>query len=114
MSADPKTTRDLLRALAESLADALEGAENSGEYYDQKTSPLPTTTYLKLVRRGLVTGYKCHGRVLVRRADLHSYIERHRVEPRARPLNAEQILEGDEEAAELRRLLGEATPRKAG
>jgi excisionase family DNA binding protein len=106
-----KNTRELLVELAESVADALDSASRESEFYDQRSSPLPTRTYTQLVRRGEVPGYKVKGRILVRRSDLHEYIERHRVAPRKveRPEDPSQA-----ESEELDRLLGYENVRRAG
>ena len=73
--------RELLHALSDALADEFERAGVSAEYYDQDSSPLPAYTHALLVRTGLVPGFKVARRVLVRRKDLHAYIERHRSNP---------------------------------
>lgn len=76
--------RKMLHGFAEELASKLEGhvAANGGdEYYNQNTSPLPRDTYLRLVRAGKVTGFKVARLVLVKRADLHEYIEANKVDP---------------------------------
>lgn len=73
--------RELLHALADDLADRVEARSDADEYYDQASSPLPARTHCRLVRSGAVPGFKVRGRVLVRRADLRAYIERHPVEP---------------------------------
>ena len=73
--------RELLHALSDALADHLERATTSAEYYDQESSPLPPHTHALLVRSGLVPGFKVARRILVKRKDLHAYIDLHKVEP---------------------------------
>lgn len=73
--------RTLLHALADAVADRFEQPFDATEYYDQESSPLPSATHCRLVRRGAIEGFKVHGRVLVRRAEMHRYIESHKVEP---------------------------------
>jgi hypothetical protein len=73
--------RQLLHELSDALADHLEHATSSAEYYDQDSSPLSAHAHALLVRTGLVPGFKVARRVLVKRRDLHAYIERHKVEP---------------------------------
>ncbi len=67
--------RALLHELADELANTLETRADGARYYDQDTSPLPAPTHLKLVRRGLLPGFKRHGRVFVERAAMHEYID---------------------------------------
>jgi hypothetical protein len=106
--------RELLEGIAELLADALgSGHEAGAEYYDQKSSPLPSATFLRLVRRGEVVGYKVHGRVLVRRDVLHAYIEQHAVKPRKAPAASPDNTEADVDA-EVDRLLGFRNLRRTG
>ncbi len=100
--------RELLHALSDALADHLERGAPSAEYYDQETSPLPPHTHALLVRTGLVPGFKVARRVLVKRKDLHAYIELHKVEP-----NVASTMP-DSEAAAVEQLLGRAGVRKTG
>lgn len=72
--------RDTLRALADALADKLEPTEDA-RYYDQDSSPFPADMHCRLVRTGELPGFKSHGRVFVERADMHRFIEAHRVVP---------------------------------
>lgn len=73
--------RSLLHQLADEIANRLETDPLEAEYYDQDSSPLPAATHCKLVRRGYLQGFKLHGRVLVKRADMRAYIEQHKVDP---------------------------------
>lgn len=75
--------RKMLHGFADELAAKLEGqtAATSLEYYNQNNSPLPRETYLRLVRGGKVAGFKVQRLVLVRRADLHEFIEANRINP---------------------------------
>ncbi|HWA29024.1 MAG TPA: helix-turn-helix domain-containing protein [Lacunisphaera sp.] len=75
------SARDLLRTLADILAERLESEESGREYYDQKNSPLTPDTHMRLVRCGALPGYKVGGRILVKRADMHAFIEAHKVQP---------------------------------
>ena len=100
--------RELLHALSDALADHLERAAQDAEYYDQDNSPLPAHTHAQLVRAGLVAGFKVARRVLVKRRDMHAYIELHKVEPHV-------ICSGpDSEEAAVDQLLERAGVRKAG
>jgi len=100
--------RELFHALSDALADHLEREPHSAEYYDQENSPLPPHTHALLVRTGLVPGFKVARRVLVRRKDMHAYIERHKVEPNVASTTP------DSEAAAVEQLLGRAGVRKTG
>jgi hypothetical protein len=74
----------MLHEFAEELAVKLEGkapATESQEYYDQTTSPLPRKTHCRLVRQGKLDGFKVAGHVYVKRADMHAFIEAHKVDP---------------------------------
>lgn len=73
--------RALLHQLADVVADHLESLPDHARYYDQDSSPLPSATHCRLVRRGALPGFKRHGRVLVERAVMHRYIEQGRVAP---------------------------------
>jgi hypothetical protein len=73
--------RQLLHRLADTVADHLEPRPHGARYYDQDSSPLPPATYRKLVRCGVLPGFKRHGRILVEREVLHRYIEAGRVAP---------------------------------
>ncbi|MEI9939301.1 MAG: hypothetical protein WDO69_18930 [Pseudomonadota bacterium] len=90
------------------LAVVLERATTSAEYYDQESSPLPPHTHALLVRTGLVPGFKVARRVLVKRKDLHAYIELHKVEPNVASTTP------DSEDAAVEQLLGRAGVRKTG
>lgn len=73
--------RVLLHELADAVADQLDQQTEAARYYDQDSSPLPSQTHCKLVRQGLLPGFKRHGRVLVERPAMHRYIEEGRVAP---------------------------------
>jgi hypothetical protein len=70
-------------ALAGALVAQIKAANTneSAMYYDQTNSPLTRETHCRLVRLGKVPGFKVAGRILVRRSDLHDYIESNRVVP---------------------------------
>ncbi len=80
MKSPPNKVVALLEALTEELRREAE-AEPGPIYYDQTNSPLPRETYLRLVRAGKVTGFKVNRLVLVKRAELHDFIEAHKVDP---------------------------------
>lgn len=80
MKQKPNKVVALLEALTEELRREAE-AEPGSIYYDQTNSPLPRETYLRLVRTGKVTGFKVNRLVLVKRAELHEFIEAHKVDP---------------------------------
>ncbi len=101
--------RELLHALADEIADHVDRSAQGAEYYDQDSSPLPTMHAL-LVRTGKVPGFKVNRRILVRKSDMHAFIERHRVQPTS-TLEAEGP--AGEEAA-LQGLLRGAPIRRAG
>lgn len=74
-------TRELLHQLADVLADRLDAAVQDAGFYDQQTAPIPPHSYRRLIRRGELPASKVAGRLLVRKVDLHKYIERHRIQP---------------------------------
>lgn len=100
--------REIFHALSDALADHLERQAPSDEYYDQENSPLPPHTHALLVRTGLLPGFKVARRVLVKRKDMHAYIERHKVEP-----NVASTTPDSEELA-VEQLLGRAGVRRTG
>jgi hypothetical protein len=75
------TNRELLHQLADVVADALDRDAAGLDYYDQKSSPLPSVTHCRLVRKGILKGFKVAGRVLVKRSEMHAYIASKEVEP---------------------------------
>lgn len=91
--------RSLLHQLADAVADHLEQLPEAARYYDQDTSPLPGQTHCRLVRRGVLPGFKRNGRVFVERAVMHRYIEEGRVDPRS----SEQVDEDEVLNALLRK-----------
>lgn len=72
-----------LAALYAELASAHErlAGEIGEQYVDQKNSPLGSRLHCRLVRSGELPGYRAGRRILVRRADLDAYLERHRIAP---------------------------------
>jgi excisionase family DNA binding protein len=80
MKTKPDKVVALLEALTEELRREAE-AEPGPLYYDQTNSPLPRDTFLRLVRSGKVTGFKVNRLVLVKRSELHDFIEAHKVNP---------------------------------
>lgn len=74
--------RKMLHDLADSLASQLEKKEGEDDgYYDQTNSPLPRNTHNRMVRLGKVPGFKVAGRILVKRSDMHDFIQSHKVNP---------------------------------
>lgn len=65
--------RDTLRTNTSREAD---------EWIDQARSPLGRRQHLALVRRGILSGCKVGRRVLVRRAEIDEYVERHKIQAR--------------------------------
>jgi hypothetical protein len=80
MKTKPNKVVALLEALTEELRREAD-VEPGPVYYDQTSSPLPRETHCRLVRAGKLTGFKVAGRILVRRDDMHTYIESFKVEP---------------------------------
>lgn len=72
----------LLAALDEYLHVTLSVAAAEDEWVDQHASPLGRRAHLKAVRNGKLQGVKHGRRVLVRRAELNSFLENHSVHPR--------------------------------
>lgn len=56
-------------------------ASAADEYVDQHHSPLGSRLHCRLVRTGELPGFKAGRRILVRRGDIDSYLEKHRVAP---------------------------------
>lgn len=55
--------------------------EAGAEYVDQYRSPLGVRLHNKLVRTGILPGFRAGRFVLVRRSDIDEYLEQHRVQP---------------------------------
>ena len=76
-------SRDPLRLLAEALAPFLRDSalprhrDVPDGYYSQHDSPLGRRRHLDLARRGLLPRRKVGRLVLVRKADVHAFIELH-------------------------------------
>ena len=81
MKTKPSKVVALLEALTEELRRET-GEAPDAVYYDQTDSPLPREAHCRLVRTGKLEGFKVAGRILVRRDDMHAFIEAHKVEPR--------------------------------
>jgi hypothetical protein len=69
----------LLVALDEYIRVAVERRPVGEEWVDQHQSPLGKRAHLEAVRRGSLRGVKHGRRILVRRADLNSFLENHSV-----------------------------------
>ena len=69
----------LLDQLAEAVAARVASRlpEDDGGYYSQDTSPLPRRAYLDLVRAGTLAARAIGKQRLVRKVDLHAWIELH-------------------------------------
>jgi hypothetical protein len=75
-----RATRALVAALEQFVAECVAGATPTfPEWVDQDASPLGRRRHLAAVRRGHLVGCKVGKRVLVRRADLNSYLEKQTV-----------------------------------
>lgn len=101
----PSKVVALLEALTEELRRETSEAP-SPVYYDQTNSPLPRETHCRLVRSGKLTGFKVAGRILVKRDDMHAFIESFRVEPHI-PLT-------DDDQAVVDAALGKFGMKRAG
>jgi excisionase family DNA binding protein len=71
--------RHELHAMIDKIVDAIETGATGAEWVDQKTSPLGRDRHLRLVRTGKLRGTKDGRRVMVRRADIESYLAKHTV-----------------------------------
>lgn len=89
--------RALLHELADALADQVELSGHTAEYYDQRDSPLGKE-HARLVRSGKLSGFKIGRRILIKRSDVHAFIELHKVKPTASALTADNE---DELASDL-------------
>ncbi len=88
----------LARLLAKVLAPYLQEylrsrADSAPPYYHQADSPLGKRRHLELVRRGVLAGHKAGRLVLVRRDDVHAYIEARNATRRASVSVADDPLE---------------------
>jgi hypothetical protein len=72
----------LLAALDEYLREALVHLSAPSEWVDQLASPLGKRAHMEAVRRGDLRGVKHGRRILVRRAELNSFLESHSVKHR--------------------------------
>lgn len=104
---DTELRRDL-HALIDRIVDAIEGAAVT-EYVDQKTSPLGRARHCRLVREGVLSGIKEGRRVMVKRADLDTYLAKRaviKVDPEADEaaeiLRVKALLEKKSRASEKR------------
>lgn len=77
--AAPTALDVLLDQLAEAVAARVASRlpEDDGGYYSQDTSPLPRRAYLDLVRAGTLAARAIGKQRLVRKVDLHAWIETH-------------------------------------
>jgi hypothetical protein len=72
----------LLVALDEYIRVVVAGRAAAEEWVDQLGSPLGKRAHLEAVRRGDLHGVKHGRRILVRRAELNSFLENHSVKHR--------------------------------
>jgi hypothetical protein len=91
----------LLRALDVYLANFAAERVEANEWVDQHASPLGKRAHLEAVRRGAVEGSKVGRRVLVRRADLEAFLERHPAKDRRRARASGDERTPEEVAAEV-------------
>ena len=91
---EPEMTPAMRRSMAErALLTALDSyvrliletnaPKKDDEWVDQNSSPLGKFAHLQAVKQGRLPGVKHGRRVLVRRADLNSFLVHHSVSPRA-------------------------------
>jgi excisionase family DNA binding protein len=89
-----------IRSLAELLAEMVEAAVDErlagAEFYDQRTSPLGKRRHLELARAGKFPSVKVGTKVLVRREDLHAFMEREGIRRGKAPEDegVDEIVEG--------------------
>lgn len=96
-------------ALLEELTEELrreQGSVPEALYYDQTNSPLTRETHCRLVRAGKLPGYKVAGRVLVKRDDMHAFIDSCKVEP--------HVALTDDEDADVKKAIEKLGMRKTG
>jgi hypothetical protein len=80
LSANPHARlAELYRELA-SIHEHL-SREGGEDYVDQRHSPLGARLHCRLARTGELPGYRAGRRVLIQRAHIEAYLERHRVTP---------------------------------
>jgi stalled ribosome rescue protein Dom34 len=65
----------LLSALDGYVREVLSGVAGANEWVDQHASPLGKRAHMEAVRRGDLRGVKHGRRILVRRAELNSFLE---------------------------------------
>jgi hypothetical protein len=63
------------------LASAYEALVDDEGFFDQHDSPLGSRLHLRLARSGELVGSQLGRRVVVAKADVYAYIERHRIAP---------------------------------
>lgn len=69
----------------QAISAILKSLDDDSPYYDQDNSPLGKRRHLELCRSGELTAYK-HGRLrLVKRDEMHAYIEANPIKPLAEP-----------------------------
>jgi hypothetical protein len=72
----------LLAAIDRYIRVAIRAPSQAEEWVDQHTSPLGKRAHLEAVRSGKLRGVKHGRRILVRRAELNSFLESHSVKHR--------------------------------
>jgi hypothetical protein len=96
----------LLVALDEYIRVAVERRAVAEEWVDQHQSPLGKRAHLEAVRAGALRGVKHGRRVLVRRAELNSFLENHSVKHRTAIDDSSGEVEASEMAAAVLTRLG--------
>lgn len=67
-----------LHAFLDKLVDAIESTQTS-EWVDQRNSPLGRERHCRLVREGAIKGVKEGKRIMIRRADIETFLSRRAV-----------------------------------
>lgn len=77
-----RAKRMLVEAIDELVEARLAKGTAASEWIDQKDSPLGRRRHLELVRTGVLRGVREGRRVLVRRAEIETYLDGHVATPR--------------------------------
>lgn len=72
-----RALRKIIEGQSELVRAEIAIAANANDWVEQKHSPLGRRKHLQLAREGAFPSQKHGKRVLVRRADLNAYIEKH-------------------------------------
>lgn len=94
MTKDNAALTELEQGLA-LILDSIKRLKVGEDWVDQASSPLGKRAHLEAVRSGKLRGHKVNGRVLVKRADLDAFIERHgssaKVLPRQEDIDRDEL-----------------------